>query len=429
MIQILTANHAETIMDCFRNAKHEIKIASPYLSPSTADILCDASKRGLKCTFVTRIYTDDLTKRANNIDALRNMLNADVTVYAMIALHAKLYLFDNNTAILGSANFTESGLNLNYELSIKIDADDVDSRNLIASLHTVYSSMINQIIEQDSIAADIKRKGLVTNNLLDLVQDDYDRHYISSKGKVPSRSLNRYGADIRSKAAIEEESSDYKYVIQDIDSEQSSTAMERDVVNRCLSSAPKIPRKQGEHHIWYKQEGTDETRGDGTEHKEMACVSLNGKTVYIANSSKSFAGFCKGDDIYIVNQSRDREGNKQRIIVGHGIARGYMPENIVLTEWYKEYPWMEKHKYYCIIDDLTILDTACMNGIRFDEITQKLGSNAFVASYGRNESPRELEQKWCQQSYLEASQEAKDLIDKKLCSLEKKYGVREYKSE
>lgn len=409
MIKVLTSNHYEEISSLFSSAQKEIKIVSPYLSPGTADTLCNAAKGGIRCTFVTRVYTDDFLQRSNSIDALRKMLDAGITVYAMIALHAKLYLFDNNVAVLGSANFTENGLNHNYELSIEA----INEENLLSELHSVYNSMISQITEQDSTSTDIKHTGLITYKLLDVVQTDCDDYCARNNKGSRAINCNRYGADIRDKAIISTESKDT--IEKDIRSEQSAKTYRKS--------------KKQKHHIWFKQEGTDENRGDGSERKEMAHVQLNGKDIYIANSKNKFASFNGGDEIYIINQSRDRNKNKQRMIVGRGVLRAFSDKNIVLDDWYTEYPWMKDRQYYCIIDSLEILDTPCMNGIRFDDITQQLNANAFAASYGRTETPTQLTLKWRRKGYLEASQEAKELIDTKFDELAKKYGVRKYKSE
>lgn len=409
MIKVLTSNHYEEISSLFSRAQKEIKIVSPYLSPGTADTLCKAAKCGIRCTFITRVYTDDFLQRSNSIDALRKMLDSGITVYAMIALHAKLYLFDNNVAVLGSANFTENGLNHNYELSIEA----IDEEKLLSELNSVYSSMISQITERDSTSIDIKRTGLITYKLLDVVQADCDDYCARNNKGSRAINRNRYGADIRDKAIISTESKDT--IEKDIRSEQSAKTYKKS--------------KKQKHHIWFKQEGTDEDRGDGTERKEMACVQLNGKDIYIANSKNRFASFNGGDEIYIVNQSRDKSKNKQRMIVGRGVLRAFSDKNIVSDKWCTDYPWMKDRKYYCIIDSLEILDTPCMNGIRFDDITQQLNANTFAASYGKTETPTQLTLKWRRKGYLEASQEAKELIDAKFDELAKKYGIRKYKSE
>lgn len=421
MIQILTANHAEEIMDCFDSAIHEIKIVSPYLSPNTADILCRAAEQGISCTFVTRVYVDDFLKHSSNIDSLRKMLEAGIRVYAMIGLHAKLYLFDDNRAILGSANFTESGLHLNYELSIEA----LDEPDLVSQLHDVYDSLVNQITDSDKLATNTQSKGIITAAVLDMVQSDYNKAYSAAKGLCQTTNIKRYGADIRAFKGSETMDD----ILNDIRSEQTSSAKGRDIVNQTFASSEPQKRMQFDHAIWLKQEGTVKDRGDGSERKTMAMVHLNGKTLYIANASRGFSSFRDGDEIYIANQSTDKNGNHQRMIVGRGLLRGYSKENAVPPEWLKQYPWMEHFKYYCVIDYHEILNTEARNGIPLDLITQKLGSDAFVSSYGKDESIKQLDKKMNQRSYIQITPEAKNEIDRLFESLKQEYGVIEYQSE
>ena len=107
MIEIITNEHQEVITSLFDTAKEEIKIISPFLSIKTAKLLSEAAKKGLTCSFITRFYLQDFLDRSNTLDGLQIMLDAGVKLYALIGLHTKLYIFDSDDAIVGSANFTE----------------------------------------------------------------------------------------------------------------------------------------------------------------------------------------------------------------------------------------------------------------------------------------------------------------------------------
>ena len=117
MIELLTNNHLEKILDLFDGANRDIRIISPFLSVAMAQRLCDSIReRGLRCAFITRFYIEDMVAKANSIDALEMLLNAGVDLYAVKRLHTKLYLFDHDQAIVGSANFTTGGFKSNIEL-------------------------------------------------------------------------------------------------------------------------------------------------------------------------------------------------------------------------------------------------------------------------------------------------------------------------
>ena len=54
------------------------------------------------------------------LEVLKNLIERGVKIIAIKNLHTKLYLFDNSTAIIGSANFTSGGFGKNVELSVQL---------------------------------------------------------------------------------------------------------------------------------------------------------------------------------------------------------------------------------------------------------------------------------------------------------------------
>ena len=96
MVEAVTKGHKEVITSLFSEASESIKIISPFLSRSTAKMLSEASKNGIKCTYITRFYLQDFIDGSNSLDGIQQMLDAGVSVYALMGLHTKLYLFDDN---------------------------------------------------------------------------------------------------------------------------------------------------------------------------------------------------------------------------------------------------------------------------------------------------------------------------------------------
>lgn len=411
MIQILRFNHQEEFSDLFNQAEREIKIISPYLSTATADTLIAAANDGIHCTFITRVYVDDFLHHASNIDALRRMLDAGIAVYAVIALHAKLYLFDHSAAVIGSANFTASGLKSNLELSVEA----IDEDSFISDLHSIYDDILAQVIA----AGD----GLVTHEMLNTAETLTRHAYEAAKDKNHAFNAKRFGADIR-KGIGKESIDEIKADILSVQENEKS-----DTVYQYFAEKSKHPHQHSEHSIWLKFEGIAENRGDGTERKEMAKVSLASKTVYIANAHRGMNSFKDGDEIYIANISTDSFGRSQPIIVGRGVLRGYDKGNLVPTAWLTEYPWMGHFNHYCVIDHFEILDVPTAHAIPLDSITMQIGSDTFAASYGRDETPRQIAIKHHQKSYMEITPEAKALIDKQFDAIKEQHGTIEYVSE
>ena len=146
MIELLTNNHLEKILDLFDGANRDIRIISPFLSVAMAQRLCDSIReRGLRCAFITRFYIEDMVAKANSIDALEMLLNAGVDLYAVKRLHTKLYLFDHDQAIVGSANFTTGGFKSNIELSLSIG----DQPDLLSELSGYFDDMEKKLKAAD----------------------------------------------------------------------------------------------------------------------------------------------------------------------------------------------------------------------------------------------------------------------------------------
>ena len=92
MVDIVTNEHYSLVSKQFENTLRKINIISPFLSKNTADLMVKAAKSGVKCTFITRFYTQDFLDGSNTLDGLQDMLSAGVEIYAVVGLHTKLYL-------------------------------------------------------------------------------------------------------------------------------------------------------------------------------------------------------------------------------------------------------------------------------------------------------------------------------------------------
>ena len=105
-------------------------ISSPYIKYPVASLLCKIleSKHdpGLSVRLLTRIRISDLIDGASDLEAFEKLLQLaeiygqDVAIKCISNLHAKVYVFDENSAIVTSSNLTLSGLNSNIEYGIEV---------------------------------------------------------------------------------------------------------------------------------------------------------------------------------------------------------------------------------------------------------------------------------------------------------------------
>ena len=411
MILILTDNHFEAIMDLFDSTKKSITIISPFLSCAMADKLCDiVRKKQIPCTFITRLYVQDLLAKASNLTALRDMMNAGISIYLMKGLHTKLYLFDEERAIVGSANFTASGFKSNIELSILFD----DERCITQELSAYCSKMKTLLTEKG---------GLLTEEILSEAEADYKRLWASNKGSIPTRSGKMYGVSLERKTVFEKTT--------EIDKELAICENEckNDIVHSFFSRFEIRKQLLLDHNAWIKFSGEANSRLDPDEPFPVPCVTLQGRAVFVSNYSYNPTSVNEGDEVYFAALTTDCKGKKQPVIVGRGHFRAYDKKNTVPKEWLEDYPWMERYSHYVVINEGEIINTCVRDGLPLDTVLEKFGSDTYIASFGQNESIAEVASKHYQKAHLRLSGNAKEFIDYQLDARFKQYGKRNIVSE
>ncbi len=409
MIQTITNNHADSVLDMIEGAKSSIKIVSPFITKSLAKKLADIVKSNTKlsCSFITRIYIEDMISKANSIEALEIMLSAGIRVYAVKGLHTKLYLFDEDKAILGSANFTFGGMKHNIELSLAMEDEEV-----ISELQNYF----------DDLKSDIETDGNVTQELLFEVDSQLTKSYGGKKEKNShTTSLKMYGADIGLISKLKKQ--DSEYIIKEVTSSQN----EEDPVFEVFREMESNEQINYDHTIWLKFSGTGSDRTAGDKMADVFSLSTNNGELYLANYSRK-PSVNDGDEVYFAPLTVDGRGKAQPVIIGRGVLRGFKSSNHASKEWIQKAPWMENWPWYCVIDECEILDTVNKDGIPLDSVLNELGSDTYVASYGKNESIQEVGSKHLQKNHIRLTGNAKEFIDKKFNKLVEKYGSKKVRS-
>lgn len=294
MIEIVSDGLKDEIERCFLDSETSIRIVSPFLSCKMAELLCSIHelKKDIECAMITRIYMKDLVEGANSLDALTMLVENGIEVYALQALHAKVYLFDDSEVIIGSANFTWSGLNKNCELSII-----TDDTNILTKASAFYDSLIEYCKNNN---------GQVTKELLDTVRTDYDKAYKERQKDFGFVSSKMYGAERKRGGNIIK--SDWK--IDDIKIE------DKDPVFDLLSGSQK--KTTFRHNIWAKFEGRADNRQPGNEKPTLSEVEIDGSRKYIINFRHRPNSIQSGDQLYIVSLTTDENGKPTTRIVGRG---------------------------------------------------------------------------------------------------------------
>ena len=130
-----------------RAVERSLFISSPYIKYPVAGLLYEVlrSKQNpnVSVQILTRIRVQDLIEGASDLEAFEKLLQlADVsglkvTVKCLSNLHAKVYIFDENSAIVTSSNLTPSGLKSNVEYGIEVAEQGV-IQHVLDDMHTYW---------------------------------------------------------------------------------------------------------------------------------------------------------------------------------------------------------------------------------------------------------------------------------------------------
>jgi cardiolipin synthase len=111
----------EAVFHAFTRARERLRVATPYVVPDPAlrDALASAARAGLEVDLITQSWPpDNYVADLASSYAFDDLLAAGVRIhrYQPGMMHAKLYVADDELAVLGSANLDNRSMALNFEL-------------------------------------------------------------------------------------------------------------------------------------------------------------------------------------------------------------------------------------------------------------------------------------------------------------------------
>ncbi|MBR5579407.1 MAG: phosphatidylserine/phosphatidylglycerophosphate/cardiolipin synthase family protein, partial [Lachnospiraceae bacterium] len=362
MIELISEKTREQIEELFNKSESSIQIVSPFLSVKTAEMLCKiCKKRNINCTLVTRIYIKDLIDGVNSLKALKLLLEAGVEIYAIKGLHAKLYMFDEEYVIIGSANFTLAGLEKNFELSILTDDLSVKEKA--------------QFVIDDLIAHCKENEGFVTKELIEQIEETYIEADKTFQKDSTTISYKMFGANRKIVGTKVKDVNWEKKEIEKVDVDPIHD----------LFADNSSKRTDFKHQVWAKFEGNGDDRIPGDEIPSIAEVTIDGKPKYIVNFTTRPSGINTGDKLFLFSYTTDNNGKPAIRIVGRGKAVNNYNKNRVEPEWTKEYPWMKKYQRYCEITDLELLNLPRKDCISLEQVHDVLGNRTYVTTLDKDE--------------------------------------------
>ena len=112
----------EAVFHAFTRARKRIRIASPYVvpDPGLRDALKSAARAGVTVDLITQSWPpDNFLAELAGWYYFDELLAAGVRIHRYMPgmMHAKLFIADDEVAILGSANLDNRSMALNFELA------------------------------------------------------------------------------------------------------------------------------------------------------------------------------------------------------------------------------------------------------------------------------------------------------------------------
>ena len=115
--QIVTTPTFDWLAEHARGCTSRILVGSPYVNDGLVN-LTDLVSKEVSRTLVTRTDLRDFALGASNLDTLCNLARDGTAIHSLSNFHAKIYIFDYNSALVTSANATFSGMYRNFECGL-----------------------------------------------------------------------------------------------------------------------------------------------------------------------------------------------------------------------------------------------------------------------------------------------------------------------
>jgi hypothetical protein len=125
MVEFYPSPWRPAFRDLLRAVRRDLVIATPFVKVAEAEWVCQTLRErrpvsAFRLQVLTNVRSDSVLSGALDIDALRLFAEAlpNTSVVNLPRLHAKVYVADDDLAIVTSANLTPAGLDSNYEYGI-----------------------------------------------------------------------------------------------------------------------------------------------------------------------------------------------------------------------------------------------------------------------------------------------------------------------
>jgi len=357
------------LKDLFEETGESFIMICPFIGFYTAKYLSELIiKNNIKSKIITRFSRNDFYKQVSSIEGLKLLHNAGANIKAVKNLHAKLYVFDSNSIILGSSNFTNGGLITNLELNVLIE----DEHEIISRAIDYYNEIDISINDEYIVTREIIEKEIqVLNSIIDNKRDrtsDYD-----------------FGAILLPKN-------------------------QNDGIERLFSQDN--ASKNEMTSSWLKFEGfSDDKRAKNT---EPLNINLTQQNYYRTHFPKRPIGLKNGDIIFVARNSWDSNEEKTPMVYGYGIVKAFNDNNIATEEEKRINENYYRWPYYIHIENFKYIKGSLIDGVSLLDMYKEIGNNSYPSTRNSNKTYDDLKKMHRQKDKLRITEESKEYLLKNL---------------
>lgn len=123
------------VLDELKGASSSVQIITAYCKMKTFEKLNSVIDSGVKeKRLLVRFRLDDIIKGSTDFSIIEYGMDNGWQIYVRFDLHAKTYIVDNKRGLVGSANVTNSGMNIgktgNMEMATFVDVEQEDIKKI-----------------------------------------------------------------------------------------------------------------------------------------------------------------------------------------------------------------------------------------------------------------------------------------------------------
>jgi len=127
-MQILKTPWKDKLMELVSNSNNSIKITSPFVKENVCNELLSLKNEKTSLELITSFKMMNIYTGSLDLIGLENIIKNNGVVKNFSKLHSKIYLFDDQKAIITSGNLTNGGLLNNYEYGIYTENIEIVSK-------------------------------------------------------------------------------------------------------------------------------------------------------------------------------------------------------------------------------------------------------------------------------------------------------------